>query len=245
MLPYTPLHHLLFAGEGPGENFPALVMTSANRKDEPICRTEKEVKTKLAGIADYFLVHNRPIHNRCDDSIVQSPSGEKNSEIVIRRSRGLVPRPVIFRRGLSRAALPCVFSAGAEQKNTFCLTRGNNAYLSQYIGDLDNAEAISFYSEAFQRHKRFLGVKPGIIAYDLHPDYVSTIFAKKLINSKPARSRFNTISRISLPCWLRRGLKDRRWVLRLTAPDTVRTRRSGEANAFFVGRKRVPAPRPL
>jgi hydrogenase maturation protein HypF len=169
MLPYTPLHHLLF--EGP-ERFEVLVMTSGNKQDEPICRTNEEAREVLSEIADFFLFHDREIHNRCDDSIARTSSGKMQ---IFRRARGFVPNPVPL--GLSG---PCVLAAGPELKNTFCLTRRDEAYLSQYIGDLNNQATLEYYEEALERMKKVLNVEPEIVAYDLHPDYLATRFAKGL-----------------------------------------------------------------
>jgi hydrogenase maturation protein HypF len=167
MLPYTPLHHLLF--EGP-ERFHALVMTSGNRQDEPICRTNEEAKEVLAEIADFFLFHDREIHSRCDDSIARVFEGTIQ---ILRRARGYVPNPVPL--ALSG---PCVLATGPELKNTFCLTRRDEAYLSQYIGDLNDQGTLEFYQEALERMKRVLDVEPKVLAYDLHPDYLATRFAQ-------------------------------------------------------------------
>ncbi len=188
MLPYTPLHNLLFRPAMDRAWRPrALIMTSGNRSDEPICSTEPEARSRLAGIADFLLTNDRPIHNRADDSIVQvMPSG---NTVVVRRSRGFAPRPVTLS---IPGGTPAIFAAGAELKNTFCLTRGSQAYISPYIGDLDSAEALSFYRESFERNKKFLDVNPAIIAHDLHPDYHSTIFAREL------RSKDRTLKRIAV-----------------------------------------------
>jgi hydrogenase maturation protein HypF len=181
MLPYTPLHYLLlYSGDGStGARFRALVMTSGNRHDEPICRTEEDARDRLSGIADYFLVHDRPIHNRCDDSLLQTVPGNTRAVQFIRRSRGYVPDPV--RLKISGDSMPTVLAAGAELKNTFCLTRAADACVSPYIGDLDNNVTLGFYREAVERLSRFLKVKPLVIAHDLHPDYLSTQFAKELL----------------------------------------------------------------
>ncbi len=182
MLAYTPLHKLLFDSCDTGKfNFKALVMTSGNRSDEPICIDEKQVNDRLSGIADFFLVNDRPIHNRCDDSIIINLNSENN--VFVRRSRGFVPEPacIIARE----SSTPVVLAAGAELKNTFCFVRGASAYPSQFIGDLDNLESSRFYEEAFLRMKDFLKVTPSIVAHDLHPDYYSTIFANKLLKNNP------------------------------------------------------------
>ena len=164
-LPYTPVHHLLFAS---GE-FSALVMTSGNLSEEPIAIQNREAASRLAGIADFFLVHNRDILLRCDDSVVR-PSGGKVRQV--RRSRGYVPAPV----GLHRE-VPPVLAVGGELKSTICLTRGNLAFLSQHIGDLENAESFSFFREAVEHLSKILEIEPTMIAYDLHPDYFSTKWA--------------------------------------------------------------------
>ncbi|MFA5779452.1 MAG: carbamoyltransferase HypF [Elusimicrobiota bacterium] len=167
MLPYTPLHYLLV------QKFDVLLMTSGNKQDEPICCDNAAAINELSGICDYFLVHNRDILNRCDDSIVQL---QKNDIKILRRSRGYVPNPI----SLSSTLLPSILATGAELKNTFCLTRGNEAYPSQYIGDLKDARSYEFYKEAIEKMKNLLKVEPKIIAYDLHPDYFSTHYAKLL-----------------------------------------------------------------
>jgi len=180
MLPYTPLHYLLFSKDV-SSTLSYLVMTSGNRRDEPIACMEGDAFDKLNGISDYFLVHDRPIHNRCDDSIVRAGPVAGGGDVVIRRSRGYVPEPV--RLSLPKGARPVVFAAGAEQKNTFCLTRGTNAYLSPYIGDLDTGASISFYTEARERFTKFLSVAPRIVAHDLHPDYLSTALARQMLTA--------------------------------------------------------------
>jgi hydrogenase maturation protein HypF len=188
MLPYTPLHYLLFA-EDVSSALSYLVMTSGNRRDEPIACTEDDAFDKLNGIADYFLVHDRPIHNRCDDSIVRAGPVAGGGDVVIRRSRGYVPEPV--RLSLPKGARPAVFATGAEQKNTFCLTRGTNAYLSPYIGDLDTEASLSFYMEARERFTKFLSVAPRIVAHDLHPDYLSSALARKLLTADRSLKEYN------------------------------------------------------
>ena len=164
-LPYTPVHHLLFAA---GE-FSALVMTSGNLSEEPIAIQNREAASRLAGIADFFLVHNRDILLRCDDSVVRHSGGKVRQ---VRRSRGYVPAPV----GLHRE-VPPVLAVGGELKSTICLTRGNLAFLSQHIGDLENAESFSFFREAVEHLSKILEIEPTMIAYDLHPDYFSTKWA--------------------------------------------------------------------
>jgi hydrogenase maturation protein HypF len=169
-LPYTPLHHLLFAEGG----FTALVMTSGNQSEEPIAIDNREAINRLKGLADYFLVHNRDILLRCDDSVVRVAGGVTRQ---LRRSRGFVPVPVFLKDDPTRNDEPSVLAVGGELKNTICLTKGKHAFLSQHVGDLENAESYSFFHEAIEHLKRILEIRPEIIAYDLHPDYFSTRWA--------------------------------------------------------------------
>ena len=164
-LPYTPLHHLLFASG----KFDALVMTSANLSEEPIAIDNGEAVHRLHGIADAYLVHNRHILRRCDDSVVRLAAGRKQ---MLRRSRGFVPVPV----PLERESQP-ILAVGGELKNTICIVRGSEAFLSQHIGDLENLESYNFFSEAVEHLQRVLEVHPKVVAYDLHPDYFSTKWA--------------------------------------------------------------------
>ena len=164
-LPYTPVHHLLFT-KG---NFTALVMTSGNLSEEPIAIDNREAVNRLGSIADYFLVHNREILLRCDDSVVRHSTGRMRQ---IRRARGYVPAPVRLHK-----ELPQILAVGAELKNTVCLTRGDLAFLSQHIGDLENAESFNFFCDAITYLSRILEIEPEIIAHDLHPDYLSTKWA--------------------------------------------------------------------
>jgi hydrogenase maturation protein HypF len=164
-LPYTPLHHLLFAAG----NFTALVMTSANLSEEPIAIDNREAVERLGGIADFLLVHDREILLRCDDSVVRASAGKPRQ---IRRSRGYVPAPVRLHK-----ELPQILAVGGELKNTICLTRDNFAFLSQHIGDLENIESFGFFSDAVTYLSRILEIEPEVIAHDLHPDYLSTKWA--------------------------------------------------------------------
>src|SRR5579872_7167611 len=161
-LPYTPLHYLLLA-EG---SFSALVMTSGNLSEEPIAIDNREAIARLNGLADYFVVHNRDILLRCDDSVVRVAGGVTRQ---LRRSRGFVPVPVFLKDDQ-----PSVLAVGGELKNTICLTKGKHAFLSQHIGDLENVESYSFFHEAIRHLEQILEIKPQIIAYDLHPNYFST-----------------------------------------------------------------------
>ena len=166
-LPYTPLHHLLFA-KG---SYRALVMTSGNLSEEPIAIDNHEALHRLQGLADLFLVHNREILLRCDDSVVRMV-GSRMSQM--RRSRGFVPVPVFLKE-----AVPSILAVGGELKNTICLTKDKHAFLSQHVGDLENLESHRFFEEAVEHLTRVLEIRPEAIAYDLHPDYFSTKWALK------------------------------------------------------------------
>ena len=169
-LPYTPLHYLLLA-EG---KFKALVMTSGNLSEEPIAIDNREAADRLRGLADCFLVHNRDILLRCDDSVVRVAGGVTRH---LRRSRGFVPVPVFLKDDQTRKDGPSVLAVGGELKNTICLTKGRHAFLSQHVGDLENVESYGFFHEAIEHLERILEIRPQIIAYDLHPDYFSTRWA--------------------------------------------------------------------
>jgi hydrogenase maturation protein HypF len=147
-------------------------MTSGNLSDEPMAAEDAEALERLSGIADLFLAHDRAIENRCDDSVARVIAG---SPTILRRSRGYVPRPVRLARPLRRPVLAC----GAQLKNTFCLAAGREAWLGPHIGDLDNLEATRAFEEQVERLQRFLGIRPEVIAHDLHPDYASTRYALK------------------------------------------------------------------
>lgn len=182
MLPYTPLHYLLFheaAGRPAGTAWLeqpqplALVMTSANPGGEPIVRGNDEAAARLSGIADAFLLHDRDIVTRCDDSVVRA-GGFRGEYRFIRRARGYTPRPI----RLARAG-PSVLAVGGHLKNTICVTRGDEAFLSQHIGELDNVPACQAMEEAVARLTDLLGIEPGIVAHDLHPDFHATRFAEQ------------------------------------------------------------------
>jgi hydrogenase maturation protein HypF len=164
MLPYTPLHYLLL-----DEGFPALVMTSANISEEPIVIEITEALSRLSGIADYFLDHDRDIYLRSDDSIVRHLSGAPR---FLRRSRGYVPMPIFLKSGISP-----VLACGALLKNTVCLTKADQAFISQHIGDLENTRAYEFFCQTISHMKRILDIEPEIVAHDMHPDYLSTRYA--------------------------------------------------------------------
>ncbi len=161
MLPYTPLHHLLLHDVGA-----PLVMTSGNRSDEPIAFDDGEALERLEGIADAFLAHDRPIHRRCEDSVVRR-------EFPVRRSRGLVPEAL----PLPVAAPRPLLAAGAELKCTFCVVRGGEAFCSPHLGDLDTEEAYGAYRADLALYLEMLGVDVEVIAHDLHPEYLATKWA--------------------------------------------------------------------
>ncbi len=170
MLPYTPLHYLLFGDSAePPPEFPALVMTSGNLSEEPIVTSNREAVMRLGRVADAFLFHNRDIHTRVDDSVVRVFEGK---ERVLRRSRGYAPYPVTLHFPVSE-----ILACGAELKNTFCLTREHHAFLSQHIGDLENYETLVFFEETLARMKELFRIEPAVVAYDLHPMYLSTKLA--------------------------------------------------------------------
>jgi hydrogenase maturation protein HypF len=184
MLPYTPLHYILFADtseqagaadvDNMGHHFTALVMTSANTSDEPIVKDNDQAIEKLSFIADYILLHNRDILKSCDDSVVQVFN---NHTSFIRRSRGYVPFPVVHRFKFKKT-LAC----GAELKNTFCLTKSNYAFLSQHVGDLKNWETYTHFQDSIDHFKRNFQIEPELIACDLHPEYLSTRFAENYVD---------------------------------------------------------------
>ncbi len=167
MLPYSPLHHLLLADVGE-----PLVMTSGNVSDEPIAYQDDDARERLGEIADLFLVHDRPIHMRTDDSVVRATDG---APLMIRRSRGYVPGAV----SLPLHARP-LLACGAEQKNAFCLARGRRAWVGHHIGDLGNWETLRSFRDGIAHFERLFNVAPEVVAHDLHPEYLSTKHALEL-----------------------------------------------------------------
>ncbi|MEJ7624419.1 MAG: carbamoyltransferase HypF [Pyrinomonadaceae bacterium] len=172
MLPYTPLHHLLL------ENIDRpLVMTSGNVSDEPIAYTDRDAGERLSKIADYYLLHDRRIHIRMDDSVARvlkhSSLATHHLPLVLRRSRGYAPAPVKTSFKFEKQILAC----GAELKNTFCLTKDNYAFVSHHIGDLENLETLKSFTMGIEHYKKLFNLEPEVIAYDLHPEYLSTKYA--------------------------------------------------------------------
>jgi hydrogenase maturation protein HypF len=168
MLPSTPLHHLFLRDLG----FP-VVATSGNLSDEPICTDEHDALVRLGGIADFFLVHNRPIVRPMDDSIVRVVRGR---EMVLRRARGYAPLPIHL-----KTPLPCVLAVGAHLKNSVALSVGHEAFISQHIGDLETSEAHAAFRAVAADLPRLYEVTPEVVACDMHPDYLSTKFAAHLV----------------------------------------------------------------
>jgi hydrogenase maturation protein HypF len=168
MLPSSPLHHLLLDEVGE-----TLVMTSGNRSDEPIAYQYEDALHRLSGIADYFLIHNRPIEMRLDDSVVQVVAQQS---LLVRRARGYAPSPVILPQAFRKPVLAC----GGHLKNTFCLAKDRCATVSHHIGDLENYESLTSFQEGIEHYQNLLDIKPQVVAYDLHPDYLSTQFAQNL-----------------------------------------------------------------
>lgn len=163
MLPYTPLHYLLIEG------MEALVMTSGNISSEPLAYEDADALKRLSGIADGFLGHNRAIFRPCDDSVAQFIAGQPR---LTRRSRGYAPAPLPW-AGKSPPILAC----GAQQKNAFCLIQGNQAFMSQHIGDLENAPTLGRYTREIAYFEAMFDIEPALIAYDMHPEYLSTKYA--------------------------------------------------------------------
>jgi hydrogenase maturation protein HypF len=168
MLPYTPLHHLLFAGAP----YDVLVMTSGNLSEEPIVTSNEEALQRLRPSADWFLLHDRDIYMRADDSVVRTFEGRERT---LRRSRGFVPQAIDLGE-----EVPEVLACGGELKNTFCLSKGRYAVLSQHIGDMENYETLQFFEETLANLKRLFRVQPRAVAHDLHPGYLSTQYAQRL-----------------------------------------------------------------
>ncbi len=168
MLPYTPLHFLLMQGP-----FDIMLLTSANPTDLPILKDNGEALAQLQGIADYYLLHNRDIVQRCDDSVVRLVDGQLQYQ---RRSRGYVPGAI----KLAFAAAVPVLGAGSEMKNTFCLLKGSQAIFSQHLGEMGTEESASFYRESLEHFLRFFALKPQVVGYDLHPHYRVSTLAREL-----------------------------------------------------------------
>lgn len=168
MLPGTPLHHLLMREAGG-----VLVMTSGNISDEPIAYRDEDAFYRLKGVMDFCLTHDRPIHMRTDDSVTRIFKGE---ELLVRRAKGYAPSPI----RLSEPFIKPVLALGGHLKNTFCLGKGSNATISHHIGDLENYESLTSFKEGIEYFQNMLEIKPEVVAFDMHPDYLSTQFAREL-----------------------------------------------------------------
>jgi hydrogenase maturation protein HypF len=167
MLPYTPLHELLLEQV---DDYPeALVMTSGNLSEEPIATDNEEARGRLSALADAFLMNDRDIRTRCDDSVVRAFDG---GNYLLRRSRGYAPFPL----NLAWES-PSILATGPELKNTFCLTKGTYAFLSHHIGDMENYETLQSFEDGIIHYERLFRVSPQAIAYDMHPDYLATRYA--------------------------------------------------------------------
>ena len=175
MLPYTPMHHLLLAAvDGP------LVMTSGNVSDEPIAKDNDEAVERLGHIADAFLLHDRDIYARYDNSVVRLVGGAQR---IVRRARGLCPMPVRVRSGEAQ-----VLALGAHLKNTFTVLKDGHAFTGPHIGDLDTPVTLQHHDEALRTYLRLFRAAPAVVAADLHPDYASTRIAETLVGARSARS---------------------------------------------------------
>ena len=173
MLPYAPLHSLLlraFAAALPAGRLAVLVMTSGNLSDEPIAYRDDDAQERLASIAEGMLTHNRAIHMRCDDSVMRIAAGDQQ---FLRRSRGYAPEPIPLSFDLPLPLLAC----GAHLKNTFCLGKRRQAFLSHHIGDLENLETLTSFREGIEHFQRLFDIYPEVVAYDLHPEYLATKYA--------------------------------------------------------------------
>jgi hydrogenase maturation protein HypF len=164
MLPYTPIHHLIMRAAG----LP-LVMTSGNVSEEPIAGENTEALRRLGHIADYFLLHNRDIYSTYDDSVAMVVDEIPQ---LVRRARGYAPFPIHL-----TSPLPQILACGAEEKNTFCLTRDSHAFVSQHIGDMENLETMEHYERTIELYKQLFRTQPELIAYDMHPEYLPTKYA--------------------------------------------------------------------
>ena len=172
MLPYSPLHHLLLADVGE-----PLVMTSGNVSDEPIAYHDDDALERLARVADLFLLHDRPIETRTDDSVVRTvAAGGSCRPLIVRRSRGYVPTSISLPMASERHVLAC----GAELKNTFCVAKGARAWVGHHVGDLQNFETLRSFTHGIEHFKRLFAVEPEAVAHDLHPEYLSTKYAHEL-----------------------------------------------------------------
>jgi hydrogenase maturation protein HypF len=173
LLPYAPLHHLLLR-DFAGCSKRSLVMTSGNRSDEPIAYRDADALDRLADVADLFLVHDRPIQTRTDDSVIRViTAGTRPRRLPLRRSRGYVPGHLDLPVPAPQPLLAC----GAQQKNTFCLAKGRRAWVSHHVGDLEHVATLCAFEDGIAQFERLFAVAPTVVAHDLHPGYLSTAYA--------------------------------------------------------------------
>jgi hydrogenase maturation protein HypF len=179
MLPNTPLQTMIFDVLSKAVRpISALIMTSGNISDEPICFKDNEAVLRLSGIADGFLTNDREIHIRIDDSVTRA---FMDKEFIIRRSRGYVPLPLTCERAIGLSVpikIPDVLACGGEQKNTFCMNKNAEFYISHHIGDLENLETLKSFEEGIKHFSNMFNINIDILAHDLHPDYLSSKYAK-------------------------------------------------------------------
>ncbi|MFH1336309.1 MAG: carbamoyltransferase HypF, partial [Candidatus Zixiibacteriota bacterium] len=194
MVPYTPLHYVILA-----ESRMVLVMTSGNITEEPIAMENEEGLRRLGYIADYFLLHNRDIYSRYDDSVARVFDGEL---MMLRRARSFAPFPI----HLPFKSQP-ILATGPELKNTFCLTKDNYAFVSQHIGDMENLETEEHFKTTLELYRRLFRIDPKIVAYDLHPEYLSTKYAKSLENVELVGVQHHFAHTVS--CMVENGVKDK------------------------------------
>jgi len=175
MLPYTPLHYLLFHSQ-----LRILVMTSGNFSDEPIIYKNEDALRKLTGITNFLLVHNRDIFVQCDDSVVRILP-DTGDEIILRRARGYVPEPITV-QSINKTS---ILATGTHSKNTFCLAKDNKFIISQHIGDIGNFETFESFRSTIEHFKKLFRITPAVIACDLHPEYLATKYAVEYTTSNP------------------------------------------------------------
>jgi hydrogenase maturation protein HypF len=219
MVPYTPLHHLLLREFG----YP-VVATSGNLSDEPICTDEDEGLQRLAGIADLFLVHDRPIARHVDDSVAWIVRGEPR---LLRRARGYAPLPVPLPE-----SVPAILATGGHLKNTVALSVGSEAFISQHIGDLETTEAMDAFERVIADFLRLYETAPAAIAHDLHPDYASTRWALERAAGETIRLCAVQHHHAHLAsCLADNGVAGLRWVSSGMGPAMGLTGQCGEANS--------------
>ena len=216
MLPYSPLHHLLLTRTLGSP----LVATSGNRQNEPICIDDQQALTRLAGIADYFLTHNRPILRPLDDSVVRLINGKIT---VLRRARGYTPLPITL-----NTAMPDTLAVGGQLKNTIAISHEKHIILSQHLGDLDAEASQQQFQATLTDLQQFYQITPTRIMHDLHSGYASSQFADQ---SRPRETRpYNIIMPTRCPAWPNTVLNRPHWALPGMVRGWVPTTRCGAAN---------------